>query len=67
MLIALFSKFDKRKAGVEMFDKIGNFGCVSDKQTYCFTMEALCRLSIYDWAWYVYENMLDGESLPDGE
>ena len=31
VLVALFSKFGKEKAGVEMFDRIGNFGCVSNK------------------------------------
>ncbi|XVF19224.1 hypothetical protein REPUB_Repub11eG0091400 [Reevesia pubescens] len=66
-LIALFSKLGKGKAAMEVFDKFGDFGCVPNKETYYFTIEALCRRSIYDWAWSVCEKMLDGESLPDAE
>ncbi|XP_017978724.1 PREDICTED: pentatricopeptide repeat-containing protein At3g02650, mitochondrial [Theobroma cacao] len=66
-LIALFSKLGKGKAAMEVFNKFGDFGCVPNMVTYYFTIEALCRRSIYDWAWSVCERMLDGESLPDGE
>ncbi|XWS52473.1 hypothetical protein CRYUN_Cryun11dG0073400 [Craigia yunnanensis] len=66
-LIALFSKLGKGKAAMEVFDTFGDFGCVPNKEAYYFTIDALCRRSIYDWAWSVCEKMLDGESLPDGE
>ncbi|XVF47444.1 hypothetical protein PTKIN_Ptkin03bG0109000 [Pterospermum kingtungense] len=52
---------------MEVFDKVGDFGCVPNKETYYFTIEALCRRFIYDRAWSVCEKMLDGESFPDGE
>ena len=48
VLIALFSKLGKEKAVGEVFDKIENFVCVPNKETYCFSMEALCQLSTYD-------------------
>ncbi|XVE60049.1 hypothetical protein DITRI_Ditri05aG0095700 [Diplodiscus trichospermus] len=66
-LIALFSKLGKGKAAMEVFDKLGDFGCATDKETYYLTIEALCRRSFYDWAWSVCEKMLNEESLPDGE
>ncbi|XVF69695.1 hypothetical protein PTKIN_Ptkin11bG0102700 [Pterospermum kingtungense] len=66
-LIVLFSKLGKGKAAMEVFDKIGDFGCLPNEETYYFTIEALCRRSLYDWAWSVWEKMLDGGSLPDGE
>ncbi|XVE78839.1 hypothetical protein DITRI_Ditri14bG0010400 [Diplodiscus trichospermus] len=66
-LIALFSKLGKGKAAMEAFDKFGDLGCVLNEETYYFTIEVLCRRSIYDLAWSVCEKMLDGESLPDGK
>ncbi|KAK1558597.1 hypothetical protein Q3G72_028891 [Acer saccharum] len=64
-LIALLSKLGKGKAALEVFDKFGDLGCVANVETYYFTIEALCRRSIFDWAWSVCEKMIDTGSLPD--
>ncbi|EEF47332.1 pentatricopeptide repeat-containing protein At3g02650, mitochondrial [Ricinus communis] len=66
-LIALFSKLGKGKAAFEVFNKFGDFGCVPDSETYHYTIEALCRRSIFDWASSVREKMLRAEALPDTE
>ncbi|KAK9274814.1 hypothetical protein L1049_022066 [Liquidambar formosana] len=66
-LIALFSKLGKGKAGYEVFNKFAEFGCVPSEDTYYFTIEALCRRSIFDWAASVSEKMLGAGSLPDSE
>ncbi|OMP04804.1 hypothetical protein COLO4_09284 [Corchorus olitorius] len=66
-LIALFSKLGKGKAAMEVYNKFGDFGIVPNKDTFYFTIEALCRRSCYDWAWSVCERMLDEESLPEGQ
>lgn len=64
-LIALFAKLGKGKAGLEVFNKFGDFGCVPNKGTYFFTIEALCKRFIYDWAWSVCEKMLDEGIFPE--
>ncbi|XP_059449852.1 small ribosomal subunit protein mS80 (rPPR6)-like [Corylus avellana] len=66
-LIALLSKLGKGKAALEVFNKFGDFGCVPNVDTYYFTIEALCRRSIFDWAWSVCEKMLGAGSLPENE
>jgi pentatricopeptide repeat protein len=66
-LIALLSKLGKGKAALEVFNEFGDFGCVPNFNTYYFTIEALCRRSVFDWAWSVCEKMLDAGSLPENE
>ncbi|KAL6279016.1 hypothetical protein ACE6H2_022617 [Prunus campanulata] len=66
-LISSFSKLGKGKAALEVFNKFGDFGCVPNADTYYFTIEALCRRSIFGWAQSVCEKMLDAGILPDGE
>lgn len=66
-LIALFSKLGKGKAAFEVFNKFGDYGCVANQETYCFTIEALSRRTIFDWAWSVCEKMIETVSLPDSE
>ncbi|KAH7542123.1 small ribosomal subunit protein mS80 (rPPR6) [Ziziphus jujuba] len=67
VLIAQFSKLGKGKAALEVFDKFGEFGCVANGDTYYFTIEALCRRSMFDSACLVSQKMIDAEILPDGE
>nr|XP_023881829.1 pentatricopeptide repeat-containing protein At3g02650, mitochondrial-like [Quercus suber]POE73855.1 pentatricopeptide repeat-containing protein, mitochondrial [Quercus suber] len=66
-LIALLSKLGKGKASLEVFNKFGDFGCVPNVDTYYFTIEALCRRSMFGWAWSVCEKMLDEGSVPENE
>ncbi|KAL5563873.1 hypothetical protein UlMin_033620 [Ulmus minor] len=66
-LIALLSKLGKGKAALEVFNKFEDFGCAPNGDTYYLTIEALCRRSIFDWAWSVCEKMIDAERLPDAE
>ncbi|KAG7970403.1 hypothetical protein I3843_07G082600 [Carya illinoinensis] len=66
-LIALFSKLGKGKAAIEVFNSFGGFGCAPNVDTYYFTIEALCRRSIFDWALCICEKMLEAESLPENE
>lgn len=66
-LIALFSKLGKGKAAFEVFNKFGDYGCVANQETYYFTIEALSRRKIFDWAWSVCEKMIETGSLPDSE
>ncbi|KAA8538812.1 hypothetical protein F0562_025504 [Nyssa sinensis] len=66
-LISLFSRLGKGKAGFEVFNKFGEFGCNLNAETYYFTIEALCRRSIFDWACSVCEKMLNARDLPDNE
>lgn len=66
-LISLFSKLGKPKAGFEVFNKFGDFGCVADAETYYFTIEALCRRSFFDWASSVCDKMISDGKLPERE
>ncbi|XP_065873390.1 small ribosomal subunit protein mS80 (rPPR6)-like [Euphorbia lathyris] len=66
-LIATLSKLGKGKAALEVFDKFGEFGCVPDSDTFYYTIEALCRRSIFDSASSVCLKMLDAEALPDSQ
>ncbi|OIT39760.1 PREDICTED: pentatricopeptide repeat-containing protein At3g02650, mitochondrial [Nicotiana attenuata] len=66
-LIALLSRLGKGKAAFEIFNKFGELDCVPNAHTYYFTIEALCRRSIYDWASTVCEKMLNADMLPGAE
>ncbi|XP_052190666.1 pentatricopeptide repeat-containing protein At3g02650, mitochondrial [Diospyros lotus] len=66
-LISLFSKLAKGKAAFEVFNKFEEFGCVPNAETYYFTIEALSRRGIYEWACSVSEKMLDAGQLPDSD
>nr|GMC49839.1 pentatricopeptide repeat-containing protein At3g02650, mitochondrial [Ipomoea batatas] len=64
-LISFLSRFGKGKAAYEVFNKFGDFGCEPNSDTYYFTIEALSRRKIYDWACSVSEKMLGAQKLPD--
>ncbi|CAL1392957.1 unnamed protein product [Linum trigynum] len=64
-LIALLSKLGKGKAAFDVFNKMGDFGCVPDCDTYYYTIEALSRRSFFEWAWEVCEKMLNVGLLPE--
>ncbi|MCD7473515.1 hypothetical protein HAX54_015422 [Datura stramonium] len=66
-LIALLSRLGKGKAAFETFNKFGELGCAPNADTYYFTIEALSRRSIYDWASTVCEKMLNADMLPSAE
>lgn len=66
-LIALLSRLGKGKAAFEIFNKFGELGCEPNADTYYFTIEALSRRSIYDWASTVCEKMLNADMLPGAE
>ncbi|KAJ8531167.1 hypothetical protein K7X08_026601 [Anisodus acutangulus] len=65
-LIGLLSRLGKGKAAFEIFNKFGELGCAPNADTYYFTIEALSRRSIYDWASTVCEKMLSADMLPKG-
>ncbi|KAM0015831.1 putative tetratricopeptide-like helical domain superfamily [Helianthus debilis subsp. tardiflorus] len=64
-LISLFSRLGKGMAGYEVFDKFGDFSCVTNADTYYFTIQALCRRSIYDRVGLVCERMVSEGKLPE--
>nr|XP_043607796.1 pentatricopeptide repeat-containing protein At3g02650, mitochondrial-like [Erigeron canadensis] len=64
-LISLFSRLGKGMAGYEVFNKFGDFACVMNADTYYFTIEALCRRSIFDRLGLVCEKMISEEILPE--
>nr|XP_027093008.1 pentatricopeptide repeat-containing protein At3g02650, mitochondrial-like [Coffea arabica] len=66
-LLSMFSRLGKGKAAFEVFNKFEDFGCVPDADTYYFTIDALCRRRIFDWACSVSEKMLNAGRLPDSE
>lgn len=66
-LIALLSRLGKGKAAFEIFNKFGELGCAPNADTHYFTIEALSRRSIYDWASTVCEKMLNADMLPGAE
>ncbi|KAM7490436.1 hypothetical protein LguiA_033357 [Lonicera macranthoides] len=66
-LISVFSRLGKGKAGFEVFNKFEELGCVPNSDTYYFTIEGLCRRSIFDWAVSVCEKMLNEGILPEKE
>lgn len=66
-LISLFSKLGKGKVAYEVFNKFEDFGCPPDPDTYYWTIDALSRRSIFDWASSVCDKMLSAEKLPDSE
>ncbi|KAL3513715.1 hypothetical protein ACH5RR_026432 [Cinchona calisaya] len=66
-LLSMFSRLGKGKVAFEVFNKFGDFGCVPDADTYYFTIDALCRRMIFDWACSVCEKMLNADKLPGSE
>lgn len=64
-LISLFSRLGKGMAGYEVFNKFGDFLCATNADTYYFTIEALCRRSIFDRVGLVCERMLSEDKLPE--
>ncbi|XP_055835481.1 pentatricopeptide repeat-containing protein At3g02650, mitochondrial [Solanum dulcamara] len=66
-LIALLSRLGKGKVAFEIFNKFGDLGCAPNADTYYFTIEALSRRSIYDWASTVCEKMLNADMLPGAD
>ncbi|MFS7956010.1 putative tetratricopeptide-like helical domain superfamily [Helianthus anomalus] len=63
-LISLFSRLGKGMAGYEVFDKFGDFSCVTNADSYYFTVQALCRRSIFDRVGLVCERMVSEGKLP---
>lgn len=66
-LIAQFAKLGKGKAGLEVFNSFGAYGCEPNADSFYYTIKALCKRSIFDWAWSVCDKMLNAGSLPDSE
>lgn len=64
-LISLFSRLGKGMAGYEVFSKFEDLSCVTNADTYYYTIEALCRRSIYDHVGLVCEKMLSEGKLPE--
>ncbi|KAJ0818022.1 putative tetratricopeptide-like helical domain superfamily [Helianthus annuus] len=64
-LISLFSRLGKGMAGYEVFDKFGDFSCVTNADSYYFTIQALCRRSIFDRVGLVCERMVSEGKLPE--
>lgn len=64
-LISFFSRSAKGKIAYEVFNKFGDFACDPNSDTYYFTIEALCRRTIYDWACSVCVKMVDAQKFPD--
>ncbi|PWA73431.1 tetratricopeptide repeat (TPR)-like superfamily protein [Artemisia annua] len=65
-IISLFSRLGKGMAGYEVFSKFEDLSCVTNADTYYYTIEALCRWSIYDHVGLVCERMLSEGKLPIG-
>ncbi|GJU68676.1 pentatricopeptide repeat-containing protein [Tanacetum coccineum] len=65
-LISLFSRLGKGMAGYEVFSRFEDLSCVTNADTYYYTIEALCRRSIHDRVGLVCEKMLSEEKLPEG-
>ncbi|KAL8122077.1 small ribosomal subunit protein mS80 (rPPR6) [Apium graveolens] len=66
-LLSLLSVLGKGKACYEVFNKFEEFNCVPNEESFFFTVEALCRRSIFDWAVSVCEMMVSAGKLPDSE
>ncbi|CAA2978110.1 pentatricopeptide repeat-containing At3g02650, mitochondrial [Olea europaea subsp. europaea] len=64
-LIALLSRLGKGKAAFDVFNKFGEFGSLTNPDTYYITIEALCKRSFFDWACTVCEKMLQEDKLPN--
>ncbi|VFQ86862.1 unnamed protein product [Cuscuta campestris] len=64
-LISFFSRFAKGKVAYEVFNKFGDFACDPNSDTYYFTIEALCRRKIYEWACSACAKMIDAQKFPD--
>ncbi|KAK1390763.1 Pentatricopeptide repeat-containing protein, mitochondrial [Heracleum sosnowskyi] len=66
-LLSLLSVLGKGKACYEVFNKFEEFNCVPNEESFYFTIDALCRRSIFDWAVSVCEMMVSARKLPDSE
>lgn len=66
-LLSLLSVLGKGKACFEVFNNFEGFNCVPNEESFYFTIEALCRRSIFDWAVSVCETMVNAGKLPDSE
>ncbi|KAL2538473.1 Pentatricopeptide repeat-containing protein [Forsythia ovata] len=66
-LIALFSRLGKGKAALDVFNKFGDFGSITNADTYYFTVEALCKRSFFDWACSICEKMVHEDKLSSSE
>ncbi|KAI3688653.1 hypothetical protein L2E82_46387 [Cichorium intybus] len=64
-LISLFSRLGKGMAGFEVFNKFEDFSRATNADSYYFTIEALCRRSIFDRVGLVCEKMLTENKLPE--
>ncbi|KAL4562786.1 hypothetical protein LXL04_026817 [Taraxacum kok-saghyz] len=64
-LISLFSRLGKGMAGYEVFNKFEQFSCEPNSDSYYFTIDALCRRSIFDRVGLVSEKMLSENKLPE--
>ncbi|CAH1420263.1 unnamed protein product [Lactuca virosa] len=64
-LISVFSRLGKGMAGFEVFNKFEDFSCPTNADSYYFTIEALCRRSIFDRVGLVCERMLSEDKLPE--
>ncbi|KAL5990800.1 hypothetical protein ACLOJK_011704 [Asimina triloba] len=66
-LISMFWKLGKGKAAFEVFNKFEELGCAHDADSYYWTIEALCRRSMFDAACSASEKMVNSGSLPDND
>ncbi|CAI9090690.1 OLC1v1025513C1 [Oldenlandia corymbosa var. corymbosa] len=66
-LLSLFSRLGKGKVAFEVFNKFEDFGCVPDADTYYFTISALCRRKLFDWACSVCEKMVSADKLQESD
>ncbi|XP_071698206.1 small ribosomal subunit protein mS80 (rPPR6)-like [Rutidosis leptorrhynchoides] len=64
-LISLFSRLGEGMAGYEVFNKFDVLLCVTNADSYYFTVEALCRRSIFDQVGLVIEKMISEGKLPE--
>lgn len=63
-LISLFSRLGKGMAGYQVFNKFDDLSCATNADSYYFTIEALCRRSIFDHVSLVCEKMVSEGKLP---
>lgn len=66
-LLSMFRRLGRGKVAFDVFNKFEDFGCVPDADTYYFTIDALCKCMMFDWACSVCEKMLNADKLPDSE
>ncbi|XP_071700789.1 small ribosomal subunit protein mS80 (rPPR6)-like [Rutidosis leptorrhynchoides] len=64
-IISLFSRLNEGMVGYEVFEKLNDLSCVTNADSYYFTVEALCRSSIFDRVGLVTEKMTSDGKLPE--